>query len=511
MSGTFNSICIVISFLILFSCSKKQDQERDTPIVRERILKNLDSIYLLAHQIYLWNDQLEPIGHFNPSRFFNAELDEIMVYKNEIFEITRYAQNNVTKELYEFNPFSPGLPKYSSILSINQHINSSVTSYSLYNPFGISVVIGDYGISLLYVDPNSPSGKAGLKRGDQIISINSTDVDSEQSFLIQWKQAINFSFIKFEIINENSVKREVRLNAAVYEHNPVLKHAILKIKDKKIGFIAYNSFTTEQNSAKYLDPIFSLFQQQGITELILDLRYNQGGYQTTVNYLANKIAPPTADGKEMYSEHYNRLMQQGHAEILKHHILLDYNNQPFLINGKRVTLYDVDYSTGANTYFFKKDEPQVDLNKIYFIVSDQTASASELLINVLSPYMKTELIGVSSRNQSQVSTYGKPVGFFDLRVGFFDLFLSMYQLKNSNKKGDYFKGLKADHSVSDNPRYDFGSIEDPAIAFIVKKSDLKSNNHLRKNNLSDTKSKYIFNSDRLNGNVKDLKNLKFKK
>lgn len=153
----------------------------------------------------------------------------------------------------------------------------------------------------------------------------------------------------------------------------------------------------------------------------------------------------------------------------------------------------------------------MDLNKIYFIVSDQTASASELLINVLSPYMKTELIDVSRGNQSHVSTYGKPVGFFDLKVGLFDLFLSMYQLKNSIKEGDYFEGLKADYLVSDNPRYDFGSIEDPAIAFIVKNSDLKSNNHLRKNNLSDTTSKYIFNSDRLNGNMKDFKNLNFKR
>lgn len=179
-------------------------------------------------------------------------------------------------------------------------------------------------------------------------------VDSEQSFLNQWKQAINFSFIKFEIINENSAKREVRLNAFVYEHNPVLKHAVLKIKDKKIGFTAYNSFTTEQNSVKYLDPVFSLFKQQGITELIMDLRYNQGGYQASVNYLANKIAPQATDGKEMYSEHYNKLMQQGHAEILKHQTLLDYNNQPFLIDGKSVTLYDVDYSISANTYFLKR-------------------------------------------------------------------------------------------------------------------------------------------------------------
>lgn len=129
MPGTFNSIFVVICFFILISCSKKKDEEKYTPIVQERILKNLDSIYLLAYQIYLWNDQLEPIGHFNPSRFFNAELDEIMVYKNEIFEITRYAKNNVTKELFEFNPFSPGLPKYSDIMFI-KGLNNYISVYT---------------------------------------------------------------------------------------------------------------------------------------------------------------------------------------------------------------------------------------------------------------------------------------------------------------------------------------------------------------------------------------------
>src|SRR5690606_19266447 len=94
--------------------------------------------------------------------------------------------------------------------------------YNVTNTFGLSVVIKNNILRLLYVDPNSPAGKAGLKRGDQILSINGENVSSEASFLDQWTKSLSMSFIKLEIKDEIK-KREVRLNAASYEINPVVK------------------------------------------------------------------------------------------------------------------------------------------------------------------------------------------------------------------------------------------------------------------------------------------------
>src|SRR5690606_36213149 len=134
-------------------------------------------------------------------RFFSQETDEITMYKSEIFEITRHTKIVGTGDFYAYNSFVPPLPKYSSIVSRFQTGSSNDTYDKLYNPFGLSIGVTDSVIRLLYVDPNSPSGKARLKRGDRILTINGATVDSEQSFLAQWKRAIAYSFIKLEVVN----------------------------------------------------------------------------------------------------------------------------------------------------------------------------------------------------------------------------------------------------------------------------------------------------------------------
>ena len=431
------------------------------------------------------------------------------MYKNEIFEISRYPKIAATLDFYEYNPFNPPSPKYSTIVSQKSEESGS---YNLYNPFGLSIAITNNTVRLIYVDPNSPSGKAGLKRGDQIVSINGLPIVSEQSFLTQWRKAIDLSFIKFEIINGNSTRREVRLIATVYEPNPVVKAMVLEQESKKIGYLAYNSFTPQSNSEKYLSPVFASFEQKGITELIIDLRYNQGGYQATANFLANLIAPASLDGKVMYSEHYNQQMQAGKAEILKNYNLLDENNKPIYINGSALTLFDIDYSALANISYFEKNDGLSTIKKIYFIVSSMTASASELLINVLKPYCDIQIIGVSKENEDEVYTYGKPVGFFDIPVGQFDLYLSMYEIKNAQNLGGYYKGIKADYSVRDDIENDFGSVSDPAIMFALNGSNVKKAG-LRDVKLSSriaNQSSYYLNSVSPSGNIKEVKDLKIK-
>lgn len=506
-------ICFLLVFVlnVVQSCNKKEDDIPEIPIKQKRISENLDSIFLLAQGVYLWNDQLPTIGHFNTQRFFDVGLDEISMYKNEIFAITRFPKIPTTNDFYEYNPFNPGSPKYSTIISQKPEESGKDSGYDLYNPFGLSIGITDNIIRLLYVDPSSPSGKAGLKRGDQLISINGVHIGSEESFLKQWKSAIDNSFIKFEIINGNSTKREVRLNAAIYEPNPVVKSLILEQGEKKIGYLAYNSFTPLANSEKYLSPLFLTFEQKGVKELIIDLRYNQGGYQTTVNFLANLIAPTSIEGSVMYTEHYNKLMQQGKAEILKKYNILNVNNEPVYTNGIPMTLFDIDYSVESNTSYFKKNEGPGAIEKINFIVSSMTASASELLISVLKPYCDIQIIGVSQKNEEVIHTYGKPVGFFDIPVKDFDLYLSMYELKNAQNSQSYFKGIKADHAVPDDIKSDFGSRSDPAVIFAVNENNTKKGS-IKSTQLSNKTRKisYFFNSDRLRGNIKEIKDLKVK-
>lgn len=499
----------IATFSVMQSCNKDNDDIPQISKEKNRISDNLDSIFLLAQGVYLWNDQLPSVDRFNPSQFYNQGLSEFRCYENEIFEITQFAKDEETGEHYERNLLDLNRPKYSGIVFKEFQEEESQNVYNISNTFGLSVVVKDNILRLLYVDPNSPAGRAGLSRGTQILSINGENVLTEDSFLDQWKKSLSMSFIKLEVTEDGIKNREVRLNAASYEINPVVKRNILRNGERKIGYFAFNSFTPIQNAKKYLTPIFLSFSQEKINELIIDLRYNQGGFQITADFIANLVAPKNADAKIMYTEHYNRQMQDGNSKILKNYKLYDEYNRPVIINGKEISLLNIDYSVTANTTYFNKEEGLIDLKKVYFIVSNRTASASELLINILKPYMDVRVIGVSEDNLSAVYTYGKPVGSFGIPVGQFDLYLGMYELKNANRESNYFKGIKADISLNDDTDTDFGTQDDPAIAWVLgmekNKMELKASNKIRQDRFS-----FYFNTDRLIGNIKNISELKIK-
>ena len=487
-----NSLLLLLTFpLLLVSCKKNAVEETTiTQINKKRISSNLDSIYLYAQQIYLWNEQLPSFATFNPSRFYTGAGHEMDMYNKEIFDLTRAAINPAANMPFELNMNNTGIPKYSGITEgfhTSSFAKNEVQPVLLSNNFGLSfATVSDNDIRLLYVDPNSPAGKAGLNRGDRIIKINGIPVQTNEMYYRFIESSVKNAFIDIVLISENTPvinNKNIRLTQAPFEANPVLKSKVLSLNNRKIGYLAYKRFTDESLSARYLNPVFDNFGNEDISELLIDLRYNGGGYQNTCRYIANQIIPASLNGKTMFTEHYNRLMQGGKADILKNQPILDENENPVYIDGRLATLNDIDYSVKGNTVLFEKQGEIKSIKSVYFIVSKETASASELLISILQPYMKVTLIGVSG-DGTNVKTYGKPVGFFDIKIDKFSMYLAMYQDKNANNDGNYFDGFSTNLSVIDNPIFNFGDLADPAIQIALgnpsqtnnqrNKSDLKS-------------------------------------
>ncbi|MBZ4189365.1 S41 family peptidase [Niabella beijingensis] len=518
---SFSSICLLV---FVCSCKKRDLINNNSNPDNKQVLNMLDSIYLYASQIYLWNEQLPEYKKFNPKRFYQKGIDAIEGYRNEIFELSRFAINPQTGKSYEENLFSPLSPKYSAIIggSTSQlddlSANGHKKDYNIQNAFGLAFVVkGNSEIYVLYVDPNSAAGRAGLKRGNRITKISDQPVQISDAFYHFWISALKEIFVQFEIIDNLGNQRLVKLGQRDYDRNPVLKYSIIKNGNKKFGFLAYNEFTSLENTSQYLQPAFSLFQKEGISDLIIDLRYNGGGYQNSAQYIANNIVPETVNGAIMFTEHYNQMMQNGKADILVNQPLLGYDNQPIIVDGKIVTLFDFDYGIAANTIRFEKEGPLQGVKNVYFIVSKYTASSSELLINVLKPYVNVKLVGVTNGSDSPVRTYGKPVGFFDITLNDYKLYLAMYQDKNANGDGDFFDGLIADFSTRDTPEYDFGSVEDPAIQWIVGYSgnfQAKSSRTIQSTSPAYSKLEtlqYLFNRQEIGVMIKDVQELKLKK
>ncbi|HKG08249.1 MAG TPA: S41 family peptidase, partial [Pedobacter sp.] len=227
-------------------------------------------------------------------------------------------------------------------------------------------------------------------------------------------------------------------------------------------------FSNETNSVPVLDAAFQNFASQGVTDLIVDLRYNGGGYVSTAEHLINLIAPSTANGV-MYKELFNATMRDGKATIMKNQPILDENEKVRFTDGRMVNYFDdVDYSVAANTSSFNKAGNLNNVTNIVFIVSGSTASASELVINSLKPKMNVKLVGEQ--------TYGKPVGFFPIRLeNKYDVLYAMFETKNALDQGGYFAGMIPDFreenqasTFFDDPRYNFGDQNEPYTAIAIK-------------------------------------------
>jgi len=206
--------------------------------------------------------------------------------------------------------------------------------------------------------------------------------------------------------------------------------------NKQIAYVYIPSFPQLNTVQAELDQLAAELAQKQVTHLILDLRHNGGGYVETAEYLANLISPAKLDKKVMFSEQFHPNVQHGKAKLLLNQPYLDANGNVVQYKGRPASLADVDYSEKANTHYFVKKGNFNSLQQLSCIVSDRTASASELLISSFKPYIPIRLIGQQ--------TFGKPVGFFSIRVGAFDIYLASFLIRNADGWSDYFDGIPVD-------------------------------------------------------------------
>ena len=285
---------------------------------------------------------------------------------------------------------------------------------------------------VLFTDKNSPAGQAGVNRGWEITSINGGSVTYDGSNGPNVNNVINEVYYdpapaSFTFKKPDGTTQTSTLTKAVYNINPILFDTVYSSGAKKVGYFVFNSFAAVENQSgptftkQEIDRVFSKFESAGISSLIVDLRYNGGGSVGTAEYLDSLIAPSSVAGKVMYKYLYNDKLTGMADEI-------DLPDQ-VLFNG------------GGS----------LNLEHVFFIGTAGTASASELTINNLKPYMDVKLVGDT--------TYGKPVGFFTFHITDFpnggaekdlaDLYAINFETRNAQDKGGYFNGMIPDGAAAD--------------------------------------------------------------
>ena len=223
-----------------------------------------------------------------------------------------------------------------------------------------------------YTYADSPAAGAGLKRGDVILKVDGIEMTRDNYQAVARERLLGGGTVRLEL----SDGRSITLTAVEMYENPVHTACILERPGgRKVGYLHYTSFTLD--SCEELVSVFTQFTLAGIDDLVLDLRYNGGGYVLTEKVLASMLVPEkeVEAGSVFSRDIYNAtLTEELSDEPACFQTAFTYNSRGVL---KSVS------TLGSNP----------DLRRLYVLVSGSSASASESLICGLKPYMDIILIG----------------------------------------------------------------------------------------------------------------------
>lgn len=297
---------------------------------------------------------------------------------------------------------------------------------------------------ILYTLPHSPASEAGLKRGDWI-----SEMDGERITVNNYRQLrsggpVTLTREKLIETEEETKWQEagkIQMQASrPMADNPFLLDSVYNIQGTKAAYLMYTGFRRKDGQyAKEMEQIFSRMKQLKPQIMILDLRYNSGGYLSAASQLAAMTAPADAIGQPLYTLRYNKTSER--------------ESQTGIIDPKWK-----DYNIGAKT--------------LYIITTGRTASASEMIINCLRPYYNEKLITVGQQ------TYGKPVAMepYTNEAGTLILWPVTSIIYNKLGKADYAGGIPADiKAVEPNNLQPLGSSDDPMLRAIIDDINPKHN------------------------------------
>ncbi len=231
-----------------------------------------------------------------------------------------------------------------------------------------------------YIIPNSDAATKQIRRGDLFTAVNGQTLNTTNFRDLLFGESNTYTLTLASIIDGEVIQGTDEVTLTKEEglsENPVFLDKVFEIGDKKIGYIVYNGFTNEYDQE--LNEAFSRLKSSGVTDLVLDLRYNSGGSVRSATFLSSMIYDTNTNDvflKSRYNAKYQAILEENETETRRF-----FANK--LTNGNSIN--------------------SLNLSKVYVLTTTGTASASELVINGLDPYVDVIQIGETTRGKNEFS------------------------------------------------------------------------------------------------------------
>jgi len=306
---------------------------------------------------------------------------------------------------------------------VTESTSDAFFSDSQFIGFGIGLKFEGQVLRLTEVYPDSPGSEAGLRRGYRIEAINGVS-EADLVARVEIGGAFGPSEIGYSALirfrDLAGVEGEIRMAKRLVTIPTVSGTRVLDVDGRKVGYLVFRNFT--EPSVGALTAAFDQLRAEGATELVLDLRYNGGGLVSVAQQLGGEIG-----GSATADQTFVRFVHNDKNSFRDMSLLF-----PALANS-------------------------LNLSRLVVIATRSSASASELVINSLRPFMPVTVVGDT--------TYGKPVGQYGFRFCGKILFPVAFTGRNARNDPDYFGGIPADCRAPDDLEHEMG---DPAEASLAE-------------------------------------------
>lgn len=387
----FKSFCIVAACSLAFAGCGNSDRNGSLPIVPVSCSSNAQKQFVLdtMNDVYFWNELLP----------LEVDLD---LY-------------NTPEELLAFLVSFQPLDEFSFIDSAAA--DAQFFGEGKFQGYGFSTrFLAADDLRFTRVFESSPAAQAGFQRGDRILMLdgrNILEIENGEGIAAAFAQPT----LVFTVRRLDGSEFTVSVDQDLVTIDPLPQWRIIDTSNgTSVGYIEFATFISTADAE--FETIFAAFAQAGISDVIIDLRYNGGGLISTTEVLGDYLGGAIA------------------------------NNLVF-----SKTLFNDDNAGANRISFFQQLASSISLSRLVVITSSGTASASELIANSMEPHAEVTLVGST--------TLGKPVG--QLGIAFCEKILrpTAFETVNANDEGGYYDGLTVDCPAVDDLSIAVGDAADP--------------------------------------------------